>query len=176
MFGRNLDNTRFYSLLKNAEFAAQASPTIFDIEPDTGSSGTTTVKWNGKNYIPKFSDGSSGNAGTYNATQTANWLRTVLAKTKGHGVKFESLSPDDEALNEIEEEDDSNGEDTNGDDSNGDGAIKGCTDSTATNYDATATEDDGSCEFEEDEEEEDNTLLYGGIGVGVLALILLTRK
>lgn len=171
MFGKNLDNNRFYSLLKNAEFAAQASPTIFDIEPDTGSSGTTTVKWNGKNYIPKFIDGSSGNAGTYNATQTASWLRNVLAKTKGQGVKFESLSPDDEALNEIEEEDDSNG-----DDSNGDGVVKGCTDSTATNYDATATEDDGSCEFEEDEEEEDKTLLYGGIGVGVLALILVLKK
>lgn len=99
-----------HTLIHNAEFAAQASPTIFDIDPDAGSEGKiTTVTWNGTSYIPKFADGSQGNAGTYNAQETANWLRTVLGKTKGHGVKFASLSPDDEALNEIEEEDDSNG-------------------------------------------------------------------
>ena len=97
-------------------------------------------------------------------------------KTEGMEIEELEFSLIDAGLDEIEEEDDSNGDNSNGDDSNGDSAIKGCTDSTAKNYDATATEDDGSCEFEEDEEEEDNTLLYGGIGVGVLALILLTRK
>ena len=60
-----------HTLIHNAEFAAQASPTIFDIDPDTGSEGKiTTVTWNGTSYIPKFADGSQGNAGQlcfYNA-------------------------------------------------------------------------------------------------------------
>ena len=141
-----------HTLIHNAEFAAQASPTIFDIDPDTGSEGKiTTVTWNGTSYIPKFADGSQGNAGTYNAQETANWLRTVLGKTRGHGVKFASLSPDDEALNEIEEEteDDSNGD-------NGDSNENGSSDDT-------------------EETEDDNLMLYGGIGIAVLAVILLMK-
>ena len=142
-----------HTLIHNAEFAAQASPTIFDIDPDTGSEGKiTTVTWNGTSYIPKFADGSQGNAGTYNAQETANWLRTVLGKTKGHGVKFASLSPDDKALNEIEEEETE--DDSNGD--NGDSNENGSSDDT-------------------EETEDDNLMLYGGIGIAVLAVILLMK-
>lgn len=143
-----------HTLIHNAEFAAQASPTIFDIDPDTGSEGKiTTVTWNGTSYIPKFADGSQGNAGTYNAQETANWLRTVLGKTKGHGVKFASLSPDDKALNEIEEEEETE-DDSNGD--NGDSNENGSSDDT-------------------EETEDDNLMLYGGIGIAVLAVILLMK-
>lgn len=53
---------------------------------------------------------------------------------------------------------------------NGGTTIKGCMDETATNYDETATEDDGSCEYESD-----NTLIYLGLGAGALLIFMGLR-
>ena len=89
---------------------AQASPSIFDQEPQAGNEGNyTIVNWdenassNGGMYRFKFANGSGG-VGWDTASKATNWLNNTLAITKGHGIKFESLSPDDEAANEVEEE------------------------------------------------------------------------
>jgi hypothetical protein len=83
----------------------------------------------------------------------------------GQGLIFESLSPADMG------EDDDGG--SNGD-SNGK-PIKGCMDDTATNYDESATEDDGTCEFEEDKIDP-NLITYGIMGiVGIIAISILKK-
>jgi hypothetical protein len=69
---------------------------------------------------------------------------------------------------------------TDTDDDNGDnGEIPGCTDSTATNYDESATQDDGSCE--QPSEDSENMILYGlmaatALSVSVLIYVLGTNK
>ena len=72
---------------------------------------------------------------------------------------------------------------TDTDDDNGDngdnGEIPGCTDSTATNYDESATQDDGSCE--QPSEDSENMILYGlmaatALSVSVLIYVMGTNK
>jgi len=166
-----------------------------------GKSGKTNpVKWDATKGVYATDRGEGFKAYHTNATDAVKFRKGFMIRYfrgAGENFVFESFSPNEpkvvkpfmtqDEFDGVDTNEDTNGNtngDTNGDtnggdDSNGsmgtltDGVIKGCTDSTAENYDATATEDDGSCEFGEDE---DNTLLYGGIGVGVLALILLTRK
>ena len=48
--------------------------------------------------------------------------------------------------------------------------IKGCIDETAINYDETATEDDGSCEYETND-----NLIYLGLGAGALLILMGLR-
>lgn len=68
---------------------------------------------------------------------------------------------------------------TDTDDDNGDNEeIPGCTDSTATNYDESATQDDGSCE--QPSEDSENMILYGlmaatALSVSVLIYVLGTK-
>jgi len=109
-----------------------------------------------------FTDGSKGSGGFDNATQLVNWLQNndvgpAGHKSRGQGVKFESLSPSDQATADAATtEDDSNGDngDSNGD--NGDSNGNGSSDDT-------------------EETEDDNLMLYGGIGIAVLAVILLMK-
>ena len=61
---------------------------------------------------------------------------------------------------------------TDTDDDNGDnGEIPGCTDSTATNYDESATQDDGSCE--QPSEDSENMILYGLMAATALSVSVL---
>ena len=105
MFGINeLSWTPFpASILFNAPkttYAAEEFPTIFDVAPDADKTGQiVSVRWNGSNYIPSFTDGGFGNAGTYDAAGTVSWLRNGLAKTRGQGIKFTALSPADKIAN-----------------------------------------------------------------------------
>ena len=172
MFGHNpLNYGNIHTLLHNAETRIFKA-TDYDIEPDAGYSGKyTTFKWNGSNYIPTFNDGSTGNAGNMNATQSANWVRTVLSKTKGHGVKFESLSPDDEGTS-------GNGNGNGG--GNGDPADcasenreDGATDDVCGDCLSGFTEDDtGTCVADaEDEEEESNFTRNFAIGAVIVCVI-----
>ncbi len=113
MFGINPLNYGNISSLMAAEgrlFMAQASPSIFDQEPQAGNEGNyTTVNWDenasseGGRYRFKFANGSGG-MGWESASAAINWLNNTLTISKGHGIKFEALSPDDEAANEEEEE------------------------------------------------------------------------
>lgn len=62
-----------------------------------------------------------------------------------------------------------NGGNNNGGNNNGT-TIKGCIDETAINYDETATEDDGSCEYETND-----NLIYLGLGAGALLILMGLR-
>jgi len=107
----------------NSVFEAQMSPTIFDIAPDEGFEGQiTTVAWSNsyEKYVPTFMNGDFG-LGMDSAKKTAQWLRGTLAKTKGHGVQFLTLSPEDEKKNDL-----------------------GCKDEEADNYDEMAENEDNS--------------------------------
>ena len=120
MFGRNLDNTRFYTLLKNAEIKNFYADDHFDVEPtDSAKAGQyVKAKWIGehpRNWELTFTDGSKGSGAFDNATQLVNWLQNndvgpAGHKSRGQGVKFESLSPSDQATADAATtEDDSNG-------------------------------------------------------------------
>jgi len=151
-------------LLKNAETKNFHADDHFDVEPtDSAKAGQyVKAKWLGeypRNWELVFTDGSKGSGGFDNATQLANWLQNndvgpVGHKSRGQGVKFESLPSTDQATADAattENEDDSNGD------------LETSTDGVGAN-------------LEPEESEKDNTLLYGGIGVGVLALILVLKK
>ena len=58
----------------------------------------------------------------------------------------------------------------NNGENNGGTTIKGCIDETAINYDETATEDDGSCEYETND-----NLIYLGLGAGALLILMGLR-
>jgi len=62
----------------------------------------------------------------------------------------------------------SNENESNGTESNGN-EIKGCIDESATNYNESATEDDGSCKYETN----NDNLIY--LGLGVLIIVLRIR-
>ena len=51
--------------------------------------------------------------------------------------------------------------------------VEGCMDDTATNYDETATVDDGTCEYEGDEN--NDNLIYLGLGAGALLILMGLR-
>lgn len=62
---------------------------------------------------------------------------------------------------------------TDTDDNGDDGEIPGCTDSTATNYDESATQDDGSCE-DTQQEDSANMVSYGVVAVTALSVSVLS--
>jgi hypothetical protein len=105
-------------------FAAEEFPTIFDVAPDAGKEGEIVeIRWDESakcgptdadvgGYRPQFIDGGAG-CTIKSAADTVKWLRTVLTKTKGQGMKFVSLSPADMTAN-CAERDCDNG-DENGD-------------------------------------------------------------
>jgi len=65
-------------------------------------------------------------------------------------------------------DDGDNGGDEDDDDEDEDTLIYGCMDDTASNYDATATFDDGSCEYTEDESK---WMIYGLLALGAIAFL-----
>jgi hypothetical protein len=175
MFGKNLDNNRFYSLLKNAENKTFHSSNA-DVEPTDGSGKYTKVKWqdNVSQYMYQAHDGLGWGFTKFQTSKCViQFLKASdknnlnrIAKTT-HGIKFQSLNPDEDTATDdcslgTEYVDGiNNPKDPSKiqDDSNGDMG--------------TLTDDGTGGEIEP---EEDKTLLYGGIGVGVLALILVMRK
>lgn len=62
---------------------------------------------------------------------------------------------------------------TDNNDNGDDGEIPGCTDSTATNYDESATQDDGSCE-DTQQEDSANMVSYGVLAVTALSVSVLS--
>lgn len=121
---------------------------------DTGKSSASEVK----DSTVEVNDGVHANGDPI--------VHSVKSKIDaGQGLEFESLSPADDPS--TDNSGSSNGGSNGG--SNGT-AVKGCMDETATNYDETATEDDGSCEYESD-----NTLIYLGLGAGALLIFMGLR-
>jgi|14_taG_2_1085336.scaffolds.fasta_scaffold00299_17 hypothetical protein len=72
--------------------------TSLDIEPTDGSGDYNDAKWNestGSYMIQYVGEGGRKNSGMTNAAELTTWLTTVLAKSKGQGIKFSELSPAD---------------------------------------------------------------------------------
>ena len=191
MFGHNNISWTPINNLLMAEMKT-FNATSFDVEPtDSSKAGQyVTATWTAdpphRNFTLKFSDGSSGGSGHTSATALVNWLQANEVgppghKSKGQGVKFESLSPAD-AGNDT-------GGSTGGDDGTGDGGT--AKDCATENREAGATDTEcGDClsgftadatgvcvaDVADDETEtETNWLIYGVIGVALIGGIFFLK-
>ena len=110
MFGHDTLNFANINNLLMAETHV-FNATSFDVEPtDSSKAGQyVTATWTAdpphRNFALKFSNGGSGSSGHTSAEALVNWLQANEVgppghKSKGQGVKFESLPPTDQATDD----------------------------------------------------------------------------
>ena len=174
MFGHNpLTYGNINTLLHHAETYTFKADDHFDVEPtDPAKAGQyVKAKWLGdpphKNWQLTFTDGSTGNSGFDNATGLVNWLQSndvgpPSHKSRGQGVKFNSLPDSDQTTADAAPASDSDCASENREDGATDDVCGAC----LSGY---SEDDTGVCVVSE-VAEGDNKLLYGGIGVGLLAV------
>lgn len=179
MFGHNpLNYGNIHNLLHHAETYTFKADDHFDVEPtDPAKAGQyVKAKWLGDpphyNWQLTFTDGSNGNGGHDNATGLVKWLQNndvgpAGHKSRGQGVKFESLPDSDQATADAAPPPASDS------DCASENREDGATDDVCGDCLSGFTEDDtGTCVADaEDEEEKSNTMRNLAIG-GVIVCVI----
>ncbi len=146
---------------------------------------TNPVKWDDSLGLYTTDRGDGFKAIISNATDAVKFRKGYMTRyyrVQGENFVFESFSPTEpnvvfpfmtqEEYDQMYSVNNSNNDSGSSNGGSNETAVKGCMDETATNYDETATEDDGSCEYEEGSDS--NLITFGIMGiVGIIAFSVL---